>query len=119
MATREGKERMIVVTQMRRFEPPSLKYSDYKKESEGQTSRNHAGSILRMINTPAAQTTMPTRIKAIDTTRQYGTVLLYGSILESAGGAVVQNAETVASNKPFYEGLKSQHRQNSRSVDAP
>ena len=50
--------------------------------------------------------------------RQYGTVLVYGSIVESTGGTVVQNVDIVASNKAPYKKLKlpSQHRKNSRSV---
>lgn len=76
-----------------------------------------------MMNTPTAQRTTPRRRKPIDTMkRQYGAVLVYGSILESAGGTVVQNAETVVSNKPFYENLKNQHRKKSHcsvEVDAP
>jgi len=35
--------------------------------------------------------------------KQYGIVLVYGSILDPAGGSVVQNTETVVSNKPVYE----------------
>ena len=44
--------------------------------------------------------------------RQYGTVLVYGSIVESTGGTVVQNVDIVASNKAPYKKLKlpSQHR---------
>ena len=52
---------------------------------------------------------MDTEIEPIDAMkRQYGMALVYGSILEFAGGSVVQNAETVVSNKPAYKKPKSQ-----------
>lgn len=38
-----------------------------------------------------------------DSKKQYGIVLVYGSIVEFAGGSVVQNAEIVASNKAAYK----------------
>ena len=45
----------------------------------------------------------PAMLKHIDDSKkQYGTVLVYGSIFEFAGGSVVQNAEIVASNKAAY-----------------
>ena len=64
-----------------------------------------------MINTPTAQRTTPRRRNPVDTMkRQYGAVLAYGSVLESARGTVIQSAETAVSNRPFYENLKSRHQ---------
>ena len=41
-----------------------------------------------------------------DSKKQYGTVLVYGSI-EFVGGVVVQNAEIVASSKAAYKKTES------------
>ena len=84
----------------------------------GRTSRNHPGLIFWTTRIPPALRTMHIEIEPIDATkRQYGIVLVYGSILEPAGGSVVQNAETVVSNKPAYKKSKSQYSQNSLGQD--
>ena len=47
------------------------------------------------------------KVKPIDTSRkQYGTVLVYGTILDCAGGSVVQNAAIVASNRVAYKNQR-------------
>jgi len=83
---RKGRARPNVDNQMRVLEPIAA-------------SRNHLGLIFWSI--PPALRTIHIEIEPIDAMkRQYGAVLVYGSILEPAGGSVVQNAETVVSNKP-------------------
>lgn len=114
---KKGRESIVITTQMRHLEPirtyapshPLLASGDRKGESEGrQTSRNHVGSILWMRNEMNEPTARPTMVNPIDTSkRQYGTVLVYGSILEFAGGSVVQNAEIVVSSKAAYKKTKA------------
>ena len=60
-----------------------------------------------MRNEMNEPTAIPTTVKPNDTSkRQYGTVLVYGSTLEFAGGSVVQNAEIVVSSKAAYKKPK-------------
>ena len=83
---------------------PSLT-SDNRKGGleEGQTSRNHEGSILWTITIQSEPTVTPAREEPIDASKKrYGTGPVYGSILEFAGGSVVQNAEMVASSMVAY-----------------
>ena len=57
-----------------------------------------------IINAPQEPMQIPEMLRHIDDSKkQYGIVLVYGSIVEFAGGSVVQNAEIVASNKAAYK----------------
>ena len=87
---------------------PSLT-SDNRKGGleEGQTSRNHEGSILWTVTIQNEPTVTPAREEPIDASKKrYGTGPVYGSILEFAGGSVVQNAEMVASSVVAYNKNK-------------
>ena len=76
-----------------------------KKGIEGQTSRNHPSLTIWMPNTNHEPTPTPEMERIIDTRmKQYGTGLVYGSRVEPAGGSVVQNVPTVASNRVPYIG---------------
>jgi len=78
---------------------------DEQKESgEGQTSRNHTGFALWVINTTVEPMTRPPVVRLIAANKkQYGTALVNGSTLESDGGSEVQNTAIVASNKQAYK----------------
>lgn len=106
---KKGKESTIVVTQMRSLEPiatythtapPVNAQPSRERTGGGRTSRSHVGCTTWKIKTTAEPRARPTRVRLIDASKkQYGTGLVYGSILEPTGGSVVQNAEIVASNR--------------------
>ena len=69
-----------------------------------------------MTNAVVAPIVIPAMLSPNDPSKkQYGIGLVYGSILEFAGGSVVQNAEIVANSKVAYK-KKSQRSSAQRST---